>query len=56
MSAARLYTAARLGLICSAISRPVVLAKVSSPALGDDPFRTFEEWHSEADAKAYADL
>lgn len=22
----------------------------------DDPFRTFDEWGSEADAKAYADL
>jgi antitoxin PrlF len=22
----------------------------------DDPFRTFDEWHSEADAEAYADL
>jgi hypothetical protein len=22
----------------------------------DHPFRTFDEWHSEADAEAYADL
>ena len=35
----------------------VMIAKVQHGAnLGDDPFRTFDEWHSEADAAAYADL
>ena len=34
----------------------VVLAKVPPTTTLDDPFRTFEEWHSEADATAYADL
>ncbi|MXX56702.1 MAG: AbrB/MazE/SpoVT family DNA-binding domain-containing protein [Gemmatimonadetes bacterium] len=34
----------------------VVLTKVQQGTTLDDPFRTFEEWHSEADATAYADL
>ena len=34
----------------------VVLAKAQRETVADDPFRTFEEWRSEADAKAYADL
>lgn len=34
----------------------VVLAKVHHQATLDDPFHTFEEWHSEADTTAYADL
>jgi antitoxin PrlF len=35
----------------------VILAKVHQHGtLLDDPFRTFEEWHSEADTAAYADL
>ena len=34
----------------------VILTKVQSATPRDDPFRTFEEWHSEADATAYADL
>ena len=33
----------------------VVLAKVRRGAATDDPFRTFEEWGSEADTRAYAD-
>ncbi len=33
----------------------VILAKVSSES-SDNPFRTFAEWDSEADARAYADL
>ncbi len=33
----------------------VILAKVSSES-SDDPFRTFVEWNSPADARAYADL
>ncbi len=35
----------------------VILTKVQEDTtLLDDPFRTFEEWHSEADTAAYADL
>lgn len=34
----------------------VILTKVQSATRPDDPFRTFEEWHSEADTTAYADL
>jgi antitoxin PrlF len=33
----------------------VLLAK-ASPEPADDPFRTFSEWDSPADTKAYADL
>ena len=33
----------------------VLLAKASRDS-ADDPFRTFREWDSPADAKAYADL
>jgi len=34
----------------------VVLSKASRRGQTDDPFRTFHEWNSEADTKAYADL
>jgi len=34
----------------------VILTKARRGGKTDDPFRTFEEWSSEADAKAYADL
>lgn len=34
----------------------VVLAKAQREAVADDPFRTFTEWDSDADRKAYADL
>ena len=35
----------------------VILTKVQHDGtLLDDPFRTFDEWHSEADTTAYADL
>ena len=33
----------------------VILSK-SRPSEADDPFRTFEEWDSEADSRAYAEL
>lgn len=33
----------------------VVLKKLKSPPM-DDPFRTFDEWGSEADRRAYAGL
>ena len=44
------------GISYEIVEGRVTLAKVSSPALSDDPFRTFEEWRSEADTKGYADL
>src|SRR5690606_1602193 len=34
----------------------VILTKARRGALVDDPFRTFSEWHSEADEKAYGGL
>ncbi len=34
----------------------VVLTKAQSVADRDDPFRTFSEWNSAADRKAYGDL
>ena len=34
----------------------VILTKAKSGGQTDDPFRTFHEWSSEADAKAYAEL
>ena len=34
----------------------VLLTKVQSANRPDDPFRSFTEWHSEADTTAYADL
>ena len=38
------------------IDQRVVLTKVQRETKMDDPFRTFEEWNTEADARAYADL
>ncbi len=34
----------------------VILTKAETPQGLDDPFHTFEEWYSEADEKAYANL
>jgi len=34
----------------------VILTKAKTSDRADDPFRTFQEWSTEADAKAYADL
>ena len=34
----------------------VILTKISAVRQGDDPFRTFSEWDSEADRKAYGKL
>jgi antitoxin PrlF len=33
-----------------------VILRKAKPAPADDPFRTFEEWESEADKRAYAGL
>ena len=34
----------------------VILTRARRGAEGDDPFRTFDEWNSEADKKAYEGL
>ncbi len=34
----------------------VILMKARHTSEGDDPFRTFGEWNSAADRKAYGDL
>lgn len=34
----------------------VILTKVEHEQATDDPFHTFQEWHSEADRKAYDKL
>lgn len=34
----------------------VILTKSRGGSKTDDPFRTFDEWSSEADEEAYADL
>jgi antitoxin PrlF len=34
----------------------VILTKACRGKEGDDPFRTFDEWNSEADKKAYGGL
>lgn len=34
----------------------VILTKARTGGKTDDPFRTFDEWSTEADAKAYANL
>ena len=43
-------------LLYEIIDGRVMLAKAQRETVADDPFRTFEEWRSEVDAKAYADL
>jgi hypothetical protein len=34
----------------------MILAKARRRRSGDDPFKAFNEWDSEADRRAYADL
>ncbi len=36
--------------------RVVITRRADIPGFAEDPFATFEEWNSEADRKAYADL
>ena len=43
-------------LLYEIIDGRVLLARAQRETTTDDPFRTFEEWRSEADARAYADL
>jgi antitoxin PrlF len=42
-------------LLYEIVDRRVVLTKASR-GLVDDPYRTFDEWRSEADARGYAEL
>lgn len=43
-------------IVYEIVDRRVTLAKAPRGGKIDDPFRTFVEWSSEADAIAYADL
>ena len=43
-------------LLYEIIDERVILTKARRGTPTDDPFRTFEEWSSEADTTAYADL
>ena len=43
-------------LLYEIIDGQVILTKARRDAATEDPFGTFEEWRSEADTKAYADL
>jgi antitoxin PrlF len=42
--------------IAYAIEGDRVVVTKATPAREDDPFRTFDEWASEADERAYADI
>ena len=43
-------------LIYEIVDERVILTKASRGDKADDPFRTFSEWSSEADTKAYGKL
>jgi antitoxin PrlF len=43
-------------LIYEIVDARVILTKASRSGKADDPFRTFSEWSSEADTKAYGKL
>lgn len=43
-------------LLYEIVDERVIVTKVRREAPVDDPFRTFHEWHSEADEKAYGSL
>ena len=43
-------------LLYEIIDGQVILTKTRRGATTDDPFRTFEEWRSKVDTKAYTDL
>lgn len=43
-------------LVYEIIDQRVILTKAHREVKTDDPFRTFNEWNTEADTKAYADL
>lgn len=43
-------------LVYEIVDQRVILTKARITSKTDDPFRTFQEWSTEADAKAYAEL
>jgi antitoxin PrlF len=43
-------------LLYEIVDQRVIVTKVPREGVVDDPFGTFEEWHSEADRKAYGSL
>ena len=43
-------------LVYEIADQRVILTKAKTGDRADDPFRTFQEWSTEADAKACADL
>ena len=43
-------------LLYEIVDGRVILTKARRGTTTDDPFRTFEEWNSAADNRAYADL
>ena len=43
-------------LLYEIVDQKVILSRVQHESPRDDPFATFDEWHSEADEKAYGGL
>ena len=43
-------------LLYEIVDQRVIVTKVPRDGAADDPFGTFDEWHSEADRKAYGSL
>ena len=43
-------------LLYEIVDQQAIVTKASLGGTSDDPFRTFSEWHSRADAKAYGKL
>lgn len=43
-------------LLYEIVDRRVIVTKVLRDKVPDDPFGTFDEWHSKADEQAYGDL
>lgn len=43
-------------LLYEIIDQRVIVTKVPRERVQDDPFGTFDEWHSKADEKAYGGL
>ena len=44
------------GLLYEIVDQRVIVTKVRRDGAVDDPFGTFDEWHTEADEKAYGGL
>ncbi|MGK2940124.1 MAG: AbrB/MazE/SpoVT family DNA-binding domain-containing protein [Immundisolibacter sp.] len=43
-------------LVYEIVDQRVILTRARTSGRADDPFRTFHEWSTEADAEAYAEL